>query len=29
MIDDFAAGSIGTLLGVSLVWLWSSYRPFR
>jgi hypothetical protein len=27
--DDLAASSTGALLGVSLVWLWSSYRPFR
>lgn len=28
-IDDFAASSIGSLLGVSLIWLWAKYRPLR
>jgi hypothetical protein len=27
--DDFAASSIGALLGVSLIWFWATYRPFR
>jgi VanZ family protein len=27
--DDFAASSIGALLGVSLIWIWATYRPFR
>jgi len=27
--DDFAASSIGALLGVSLIWFWATYRPLR
>jgi len=27
--DDFAASSIGTLFGVTLTWLWLTYRPLR
>ena len=27
--DDFAASAIGTLFGVTLTWLWLTYRPQR
>ena len=27
--DDFAASSIGTLIGVTLIWLWLTHRPRR
>jgi VanZ family protein len=27
--DDFAASSIGALFGVTLTWLWLTYRPLR